>query len=143
MKRLMALVPLVQHGLAGVAGFQLVQQMHPGEEVGFPLFAAAFDSKAHQHRLHIGAGIKDIEQLLFGHRGHPVAFLVNDRDQPLGNQLRQRFAQRADAQLIPGGQQAHPQLLIRVIHPADNIVLQPAVAVDSRRLGNNGHGRAP
>ena len=117
--------------------------MRAGQQLGFPLIAAALNGEAHQHGFHIGAGIEDIEEFRLGHRGDAIAFLIDHRHQPLGHQLRERFPQRPDAKLIARRQQAHTQFFIRLINAADDVVLQPAVSINGRRLGNGGHSLAP
>ena len=96
--------------------------MGAGQQLGFPLVAAAFNGETHQHGFHVGARVEDIEKLLFRHGRHPIAFLIDHRHQPLGHQLRKRLAQRTDPQAIARRQQAHPQLLIGVVNPADDVV---------------------
>ncbi len=96
--------------------------MGASQQLGFPLIAAALNGEAHQHGFHVGARVEDIEKLLFRHGRYPIAFLIDHRHQPLGHQLRKRLAQRTDPQGIARGQQAHPQLLIGLVDPADDVV---------------------
>lgn len=65
--------------LTRFARLQLVEQMGAGQQLGFPLVAAAFNGETHQHGLHVGARVEDIEKLLFRHGRHPIAFLIDHR----------------------------------------------------------------
>ncbi|MNE57718.1 hypothetical protein D3C80_1527020 [compost metagenome] len=123
-KGLVAGVPQAQL-LLGVAHLDhLGQGVGAGEDLRLPGVVAALDGQAEQHRFQIGAGVVNIEQFAQRHRRHPVAALADRHHQALRHQLRQRFAQRADAQPVTLLQAAHQQLLTGLEHPANDVALQ-------------------
>ncbi|CNU46020.1 Uncharacterised protein [Salmonella enterica subsp. enterica serovar Bovismorbificans] len=62
MERLVALIPFIEHMFTGIAGFQFAEHMRSRQDLRLPRIIAAFNRQAYQHRFHIGARVKNIEE---------------------------------------------------------------------------------
>ncbi len=120
--------PMITSGVASIIEVSTRSRLwRGGDDAPLPFERAEFDRLPQRLDLDDLARRGDVVELLAADRRDPIAALRLALDQAVGDEPRQRLAQRACAEAVGLAQVLDPQLLRRRQRAADDVVAQPPI----------------